>query len=60
MASWNGSENGIRFINYGTSPNDGTGDAIRDAFIKVDDNFGNLSAFLAEVKMVSLSASCWS
>lgn len=27
-------------INYGSAPNDGTGDPLRDAFIKVDNNFG--------------------
>jgi len=27
-------------INYGSEPNDGTGDPLRDAFIKVDNNFG--------------------
>lgn len=29
-------------INYGTNPNDGTGDTLRDAFIKTDDNFTEL------------------
>ena len=29
-------------INYGTNPNDGTGDTLRDAFIKTDDNFTDL------------------
>lgn len=33
-----------QIINYGTAPNDGTGDPLRDAFIKVDDNFANLWA----------------
>jgi hypothetical protein len=27
------------YINYGAAPNDGTGDPLRDAFIKVDYNF---------------------
>jgi hypothetical protein len=29
-------------INIGTTPNDGTGDALRNAFIKVNDNFTEL------------------
>ena len=29
-------------INYGTNPNDGTGDTLRGAFIKTDDNFTDL------------------
>ena len=29
-------------INVGTTPNDGTGDALRDAFIKTNDNFTDL------------------
>lgn len=29
-------------INYGETANDGTGDPLRDAFIKVDDNFNNI------------------
>ena len=36
----------INNVNYGTAPNDGTGDDIRDAFIKVNKNFGNISEFL--------------
>lgn len=31
-------------INYGAAPNDGTGDPLRDAFIKVDENFSNIWA----------------
>ena len=30
-------------INIGTSANDGTGDSLRAAFIKVNDNFSNIS-----------------
>lgn len=30
-------------VNIGTSPNDGTGDALRDAFVKVNANFSNIS-----------------
>ena len=33
-----------QYINYGAEPNDGTGDPLRDAFIKVDENFSNLWA----------------
>lgn len=44
MALWESGQ--ITNINTGLSPNDGSGDNIRDAFIKVDDNFGNISSFL--------------
>jgi len=33
-----------QIINYGAAPNDGLGDPLRDAFIKVDENFANLWA----------------
>ena len=33
-----------QYINYGNTANDGTGDPLRDAFIKVDENFSNLWA----------------
>ncbi len=33
-----------QLINYGTSPNDGTGDPLRNAFIKTDDNFDSIWA----------------
>jgi hypothetical protein len=33
-----------QIINYGAEPNDGSGDSLRDAFIKVDQNFANLWA----------------
>ena len=36
----------IKDVNEGTTANDGTGDSIRDAFTKVDDNFTVLNAFL--------------
>ena len=29
-------------IDYGTAPNSGDGDPLRDAFIKVDENFSNI------------------
>jgi hypothetical protein len=35
----------IKDINEGTTANDGTGDSIRDAFTKVDENFGNITSF---------------
>jgi hypothetical protein len=43
MAFWTYS---IKDINEGTVANDGTGDSIRDAFLKVDSNFANISGFL--------------
>lgn len=36
----------IQDINEGSTENDGTGDSIRKAFLKVDDNFTVLNAFL--------------
>lgn len=45
MAYWQ--PNGLTSINTGTSPNDGSGDDIRTSFIKVDNNFSNVSQFLA-------------
>jgi hypothetical protein len=35
----------IRDINEGTTANDGTGDSIRNAFFKVDENFSNITSF---------------
>lgn len=35
----------IKDVNEGTTANDGTGDSIRDAFFKVDNNFANITAF---------------
>jgi hypothetical protein len=46
MAFWNGTQ--IININEGALPNDGTGDNIREAFNKVDNNFGNISSQLAQ------------
>ncbi|HGJ5860317.1 MAG TPA: hypothetical protein ACHBX6_11620 [Arsenophonus nasoniae] len=34
----------IKEINIGKSPDDGTGDPIRDAFSKTNDNFNALNA----------------
>ena len=47
MAYW--LQNGLNWtsINTGTSPNDGTGDNIRESFTKVDNNFSNISQFLS-------------
>ena len=46
MAFWN--PNQIISINDGIRPNDGTGDDIRDAFIKVNESFANVSQQLAQ------------
>lgn len=46
MAFWNSTQ--IININEGTLPNDGTGDNIRDAFNKVDTNFGNIATQLSQ------------
>lgn len=35
----------IKDINEGTVANDGTGDTIRNAFLKVDENFSNITSF---------------
>lgn len=45
MSLWSSSS--ITNVNVGTAANDGSGDDIRDAFIKVDSNFGNVSQWLA-------------
>ena len=45
MAIWNSGQ--ITSIYTGASPNDSTGDPIRDAFTKVDENFGNISSYLS-------------
>jgi len=55
MASWNGST-GYLGIGIGTLPNDGTGDNIRDAFIKVDNNFSNISSYLSSTSFDFLNA----
>jgi len=54
MAFWQTS--GITDINEGNQPNDGTGDNIRDAFLKVDNNLGNISSFLSSVNIDFLNA----
>ena len=37
-------------LNYGTVANDGTGNPLRDAMIKVDDNFDELYAYIATLE----------
>ena len=54
MALWQIS--GINNIDDGVTPNDGTGDSIRDAFIKVGDNFANVSSFLSNPQVDFLAA----
>ena len=54
MAFWNSSE--ILDINEGSQPNDGTGDNIRAAFLKVDGNFSNVSSFLSQPSLDFLNA----
>jgi len=44
MSLWE--NNRITNIDIGVTPNDGSGDNIRDAFNKVDTNFANISTFL--------------
>lgn len=39
-------------IDVGTTPNDGTGEPIRDAFVKVNNNFGELYAYLSTGALV--------
>ena len=46
MSLWSSSS--ITNVNVGTAPNDGSGDDIRQAFITVDTNFGNVSQWLAD------------
>jgi cytoskeletal protein CcmA (bactofilin family) len=43
-------------INVGTSPNDGTGDSIRDAFTIVNENFQLIEAFFPNSNVTNLSA----
>lgn len=54
MAFWQ--TNSVTDINIGTTPNDGTGDNIRLAFSKVDNNFSNISTFLAGTSSDFLNA----
>jgi hypothetical protein len=50
MAIWSGN---IQNINEGTTANDGTGDSIRDAFLKVDGNFEEINSFLGNTTLIS-------
>lgn len=59
MALWDNFSNNIQDIGEGQQPNDGTGDTIRDAFFKVDNSFGNVSAFLAQPTVEFLNANVW-
>ena len=54
MAFWNNSE--YNPVGVGTNPNDGTGDVIRTAFIKVDSNFANISSQLGNPNQDWLNA----
>lgn len=38
----------IQYVNVGQTDNDGSGDDLREAFIKVNDNFSQLSALVTE------------
>ena len=40
--------NDVTLINVGLEPNDGKGEAVRDAFIKVNTNFANIDTRLTE------------
>lgn len=55
MAFWNQSTQ-IKDIFEGAKPNDGTGDNIRDAFNKVDNNFANISFQLGQPTQDFLNA----
>jgi hypothetical protein len=55
MAFWNSSTQ-IVDIFAGVKPNDGTGDNIRDSFLKVDNNFSNISSQLGQVNQDFLNA----
>jgi len=54
MAFWQ--PNTISDVNIGTTANDGTGDDIRTAFTKVDNNFSNVSQFLSSTTYSFLNA----
>jgi len=54
MAYWQNS--GITSIFTGTNANDGTGDNIRTGFIKVDNNFANLSAYIGGTQVDFLNS----
>lgn len=43
-------------INVGSAPNDGTGDSIRNAFIKVNENFQFIESFFPNTDVANLTA----
>ena len=48
MSIWSStSSTSFNPVNYGVTANDGSGDNLRQAFIKVDTNFGNVSQWLS-------------
>ena len=46
-----------QLINVGLSPNDNTGDLLRDAFIKVNNNFNELYSLTNNIVKISLDSS---
>jgi hypothetical protein len=46
-----------RIINTGQTPNDGSGDALRDSFIKVNENFGDLYNYITSREVISFTTS---
>lgn len=46
----------LQVINIGSAPNDGTGDTLRDAYDKCNDNFDELYGLIRAEGNVSLSA----
>jgi len=51
MATWN--TQSIQDINEGINANDGSGDTIRAAFFKVDENFGAINDFLGNTTLIN-------
>ena len=56
MAFWNSTGYTITTVNVGNRANDGTGDDIRTAFLKVDNDLGNISSFLSSTSIDFLNA----
>ena len=56
MAFWNSTGYTITTVNIGNRANDGTGDDIRTAFLKVDNDLGNISSFLSSTSIDFLNA----
>jgi len=42
----------IVFVNVGAAPNDGTGDLLRDGFIKINSNFGEIQVSLGAITTI--------